>query len=99
MPFEQFRRNRDRANTFMERMMNGAFNHELLTEVLGEGCEKFLDHVYELSKDQMTKFSLPDVAKYNFNSTHPSTYQTQMPTIRIIPMSILSEDRKDGHVA
>ncbi|KAJ6019745.1 hypothetical protein N7499_003171 [Penicillium canescens] len=66
MPFEQFRRNRDTANICMERMMNDASNHEILTEVLSEGRERFSDHVYELPKDQMTKLSLPDVAKYKF---------------------------------
>ncbi|KAJ5372648.1 hypothetical protein N7517_004654 [Penicillium concentricum] len=64
MTFEQYKRNRDRADTFMEQMMNGASNHEILAEGLGEGRERFSDHVYELPKDQMTKSSLPDVANY-----------------------------------
>ncbi|KAJ5970614.1 uncharacterized protein N7479_000532 [Penicillium vulpinum] len=63
MLFEQFKRNRNRASVFMERMMNGISNHEILAKISGGGG-KFLDHVYELPKDQMTKASFPNAAKY-----------------------------------
>ncbi|KAJ5154600.1 uncharacterized protein N7500_010039 [Penicillium coprophilum] len=62
--FEKYRRHRDSANAFMERMMNGASNHEILAKVLGDRNERFLDHVYELPKDQMTESSLSNAAKY-----------------------------------
>ncbi|KAJ5210814.1 hypothetical protein N7491_010625 [Penicillium cf. griseofulvum] len=75
MPFEQYKRNCDRANAFMERIMNGISNHEILArakklydenlaEVPDEEREIFSDHVYELPKSEMTKHSLPVAAKY-----------------------------------
>jgi hypothetical protein len=64
MPFEPFKRDRDGAKAFLERMRNGASNNEILAELLDKESNTFTDHVYELPKGQMTKARLPDVAKY-----------------------------------
>ncbi|KAJ5270850.1 hypothetical protein N7505_006608 [Penicillium chrysogenum] len=64
MPFEPFKRERDGAKAFLERMRNGVSNNEILAELLDKESNIFTDHVYELPKAQMTKARLPDVAKY-----------------------------------
>ena len=64
MPFGPFKRDRDGAKAFSERIRSGAPNHEILAELLDKESNMFTDHVYQLPEDQMTKARLPDVAKY-----------------------------------
>lgn len=75
--FKRFKCNRDKANTFLERMRNGVSNHDILAEVLDKERVQLSEHIYELPKDQMTKASLSDATKYklqlhaSFNKPDP----------------------------
>ncbi|KAJ5192423.1 hypothetical protein N7449_008565 [Penicillium cf. viridicatum] len=92
MPFKQFKRNHDKANTFLERVRNGVSNHDILAEVLDKETTIFSDHVYELPKDQMSKARLLDVAKYklqihaSFNNPNPNAdYSYHSNVYRLVP--------------
>ncbi|CAG8898869.1 unnamed protein product [Penicillium egyptiacum] len=88
MPFEPFKRDRDGAKAFLERMRNGVSNHEILAEL--KKSNRFSDHVYELPKAQMTKARLPDVAKYklqlhaSFNKPNPSADYSEHSNVYLV---------------